>query len=83
MQKRFDTALESLSSSQERLSGILLAVSGGVDSMVMLSLAASSAVAGRLCVAHMNFSLRGAESDGDEALVREWCREHGIPFVEE
>lgn len=80
MQKRFDTALESLSSSQERLSGILLAVSGGVDSMVMLSLASGSALAGRLCVAHMNFSLRGAESDGDEALVREWCREHGIPF---
>lgn len=79
MQGRFDTALESLSSSQERLSGILLAVSGGVDSMAMLSLAASSRLTGRLAVAHMNFSLRGAESDGDEALVRSWCSERGIP----
>ncbi|MBO4571439.1 MAG: tRNA lysidine(34) synthetase TilS [Bacteroidales bacterium] len=80
MQNRFDTALESLSSSQERLSGILLAVSGGVDSMVMLSLAASSPVAGRIAVAHMNFSLRGEESDGDEAMVRSWCESRGIPF---
>ena len=80
MQNRFDTALESLSSSQERLSGILLAVSGGVDSMVMLSLAASSRAAGRFAVAHMNFSLRGEESDGDEALVRSWCESRGIPL---
>lgn len=80
MRKRFDTALESLSSEKERLSGILLAVSGGVDSMVMLSLAASSPLAGRIGAAHMNFSLRGAESDGDEALVRDWCAERGIPL---
>ena len=78
MQKIFDTTLESLSSSQERLSGILLAVSGGVDSMAMLSLAAASPLVGRIAVAHMNFSLRGAESDGDEALVRSWCEERGI-----
>lgn len=28
--------------------------------------------------AHCNFGLRGAESDGDEAFVREWCRERSI-----
>ena len=78
MRRRFDTALESLSSEKERLSGILLAVSGGVDSMTMLSLAASSPLAGRICAAHMNFSLRGAESDGDEAFVRDWCSARGI-----
>lgn len=46
--------------------------------MVMLSLAASSGAVERIAVAHMNFSLRGAESDGDEALVRQWCAERGI-----
>ena len=46
---------------------ILLAVSGGVDSMVMMSLFARC---GYDCtVAHCNFQLRGSESDEDEVLV--------------
>ena len=32
-------------------------------------------------VAHCHFHLRGAESDGDAALVESWCRERGIPFL--
>ena len=31
-------------------------------------------------VAHCNFHLRGAESDGDEAFVREWCASQGLPL---
>ncbi len=45
---------------------ILLTVSGGVDSMVMMSLFAASGY--RFGVAHCNFQLRGQESDEDEAL---------------
>lgn len=78
MQTRFDNAISRLTASPERLPSILFAVSGGVDSMVMLSLAAASGAVGRIAVAHMNFSLRGDESDSDEALVRKWCVSSGV-----
>lgn len=67
---------------------ILLAVSGGVDSIVMASLCvkAWNAVFGNLdkiALAHCNFNLRGEESDGDEAFVREWAAAQGVRcFVE-
>jgi len=57
---------------------VLLAVSGGVDSMVMLSLFAAADY--RIDVVHCNFQLRGEESDGDEALVRRRCGELGVEF---
>ncbi len=51
---------------------ILLTVSGGVDSMVMLSLFTRCGY--RVGVAHCNFQLRGAESDEDEVLVEDEAR---------
>jgi tRNA(Ile)-lysidine synthase len=47
---------------------ILLAVSGGIDSMVLLHL--YSAAGYKPGIAHCNFRLRGNESDGDEKFVR-------------
>jgi tRNA(Ile)-lysidine synthase len=55
---------------------ILLAVSGGLDSMVMLHLFHRTGF--KIGVAHVNFQLRGAESDGDEALVKETCERLGV-----
>ena len=80
MQDRFDAQLDRLTSSQGRRSGFLLALSGGVDSMTMAHLFLHSPLARgcRLVVAHVNFSLRGAESDADEALVRDWAAAHGL-----
>ncbi len=57
-------------------SKVLLGVSGGVDSMVMLHLF-------HLCrisfgVAHINYRLRGSESDGDELLVQRVCKQYEI-----
>jgi len=56
---------------------VLLAVSGGVDSMVMLSLFASCG-AWPVAVAHCNFGLRGEEGDEDTELVRREAARHGI-----
>ncbi|ODS78608.1 MAG: tRNA lysidine(34) synthetase TilS [Cytophagaceae bacterium SCN 52-12] len=62
---------------------VLLTVSGGIDSVVMCDLAGA---AGLNCgVAHCNFRLRGEESDGDAAFVKELAarlgfRYHGIAF---
>lgn len=59
---------------------ILLAVSGGVDSMYLANRAQELFPGSCFAVAHCNFRLRGAESDGDEAFVREWCKEKGMPL---
>lgn len=56
---------------------VLLAVSGGVDSMVMLSLFAQSEW--KAGVAHCNFQLRGKEGDEDDLLVEEEARKCGLP----
>ena len=57
---------------------ILLTVSGGVDSMVMLSLFTRCGYS--VGVAHCNFQLRGTESDEDEVLVEEEAAKYGVPF---
>lgn len=57
---------------------VLLTVSGGVDSMVMMSLTAAAGY--RFGVAHCNFQLRGAESDEDEKLVESEARRYGVEF---
>jgi tRNA(Ile)-lysidine synthase len=55
---------------------LLLGVSGGVDSMVLLHL--FQQLPYTFTVAHVNFGLRGVESDEDEAFVVEYCRKHNI-----
>ena len=79
MQDRFDSTLARLLT--DGTGGrVLLAVSGGIDSMTMADLFLHSALRLPLAVAHFNFHLRGAESEGDEALVRDWCQAQGVPF---
>ena len=62
---------------------ILAAVSGGVDSMVLLGLLHRLAKTHRwkLTVAHFNHQLRGAKSDADERLARTTARKLKLPFV--
>lgn len=80
MQKRFSEALNELRGLIKEWSApsVLIAVSGGIDSMCMAELFASMEQSLPFAVAHCNFRLRGEESDGDEALVRKWAQEHNV-----
>ena len=75
MEKSFERIAGGLISQGET---VLLAVSGGIDSMCMAELAYRCGY--DFAVAHCNFHLRGEESDGDEALVREWAESRGVRF---
>lgn len=57
---------------------ILLAVSGGIDSMVMTHLFLR--IGTEIGIAHCNFNLRGSESDGDETFVENFASGHNLPF---
>ncbi len=64
---------------------ILIAVSGGVDSMVLLHTLKALAAKNRwqLLVAHFNHQLRGRASDADERLVRLAVGKLSLPFFSE
>ncbi len=82
MNRHFSDTIDELRGLIERsassFNGVLLAVSGGIDSMCMADLFMNLREPLRFALAHCNFSLRGEESDGDEAMVRSWASEHGI-----
>ncbi|MSM38613.1 MAG: tRNA lysidine(34) synthetase TilS [Geobacter sp.] len=60
-------------------STVVVAVSGGIDSVVLLDYLVSRTDLGlSLVVAHLNHCLRGEESDGDEAFVRQLAASHGL-----
>ena len=64
---------------------VLCAVSGGADSMCLLSQMVSLAAQTGFSVlcAHFDHRQRGAESRRDADFVRAWCAEHDVPcFVE-
>jgi tRNA(Ile)-lysidine synthase len=62
---------------------VLVAVSGGPDSVALLSLLHRLALSWRLTltVVHCNYGLRGEESDGDESFVNTFCQERHVPLV--
>ena len=64
---------------------VLVAVSGGVDSMVVLHVLHTLARkhGWRLTAAHFNHRLRGRSSDADERLVRRMAERLGLPVVVE
>lgn len=62
---------------------VLVAVSGGVDSCVLLQALyeLSGSLDLRLAVGHVNHGLRGAEADADEHFVATRSESLGLPFL--
>lgn len=63
---------------------VLVALSGGADSTVLLHLLLRAVRQGalplELSVAHCHFQLRGAAADGDQAFAEALAKEAGLPF---
>lgn len=60
---------------------LLIACSGGLDSVVLTLLI--NELGYEIGLAHCNFSLRGAESDGDEAFVSDLANKMDSPYFSE
>jgi tRNA(Ile)-lysidine synthase len=56
----------------------LLACSGGMDSMALAHLLLSAGI--YFEIAHVNFQLRGEESEGDKLFVENWAKTRQIAF---
>src|SRR4051812_15488050 len=57
---------------------LLVAVSGGVDSVVLCHLCKEAGF--DFAIAHCNFMLREAESEADENFVAELAKKYGVDF---
>lgn len=57
---------------------LFLAVSGGLDSMVLLHLLQQLPY--EIAVLHCNFQLRGLESFGDQNFIQDYCDQNNIPL---
>lgn len=77
MQRQFLTYIQ-----QEQLfkttDTILLAVSGGVDSVVLCDLFHKAGL--QFAIAHCNFNLRATESEDDETFVKKLAAYYQVPF---
>ena len=80
LQERFDIEIASLVG--EKLPGakILLAVSGGIDSMCMADLFLHSEMTPNIGIAHVNFQLRKTDCFLDQQMVADWAGRNNIPF---
>ncbi|MCL2683452.1 MAG: tRNA lysidine(34) synthetase TilS [Bacteroidales bacterium] len=74
--KSFSSHISTLVKPSDR---ILVAVSGGLDSVVLLDLLKKHGM-NDLAIVHCNFQLRGKESDEDEKFVKTLAKSYDLPF---
>jgi tRNA(Ile)-lysidine synthase len=60
---------------------LLLALSGGADSVLLLHCLAAARPRPEVRAVHVDHGLRGAESDGDARFCAELCAQLGVPLV--
>ncbi len=75
MQERFYSIVKAIIDPTKK---ILLAVSGGLDSVALLDVASKSKLT--IEIAHVNFQLRGIESDEDENFVKTLANLYNVPY---
>lgn len=88
----FQSFTATLEQQEWRQAKVILAVSGGIDSMCMAHLYTAAkryfakspyGLAGfDFVIAHCNFGLRGQDSEQDAALVKEWATRNEIPYYQ-
>jgi len=76
LDKQFSPHFSALAEPSDR---ILVAVSGGLDSVVLLALLKKYAL-NDLAIVHCNFQLRGKDSNADEAFVKQLAKQYGLPI---
>lgn len=76
------SVMQAIQRSIQPNTSVVVAVSGGVDSMALLHalLTLRSSMNVTLIVAHANHGLRGAESDAEAALVQQVAEQHQLPY---
>lgn len=74
--QRFKSELHNLDVKEDHK--VLIAVSGGLDSMVLLDLSRRTGL--NIVAAHVNYHKRAQASLQDEQLVRDYCTEYEIRF---
>lgn len=80
IKENFLTSLDSFTLS----GGVLVALSGGADSVCLLDLFVTAKKKGKfpytVAAAHLNHCLRGDEADRDEEFCKELCENYGVKF---
>jgi tRNA(Ile)-lysidine synthase len=70
--------IQEFTASFEAATTYYVACSGGVDSMVLLSVLHQ--LGKTIHVLHVNYQLRGEASDLDQQLIEDFCNQHSIPY---
>lgn len=70
--------IQEFTASFEAATTYYVACSGGVDSMVLLSVLHQ--LGKTIHVLHVNYQLRGEASDLDQQVIEDYCNQHSIPY---